>query len=649
MSTIMLEVKHLKKSFGTLELFDDVSFRIDKSEHVGFVGANGAGKTTLLRCILGDEEYDGGSVHFGRGASVGYLSQHAILSRPTLYDEFKTAFEDIEALADKKRRLESLISKNDSDEALMDEYSRVVERYEHISGYDYEARLRRVAFGLGFDDEDLKRDITHLSGGQKTRVALAKALLREPDILLLDEPTNHLDITMIEWLENFLLGYRGAVLLISHDRFFLDRVATKILALENGTVTKYDGNYSYYLKVSVARRAALASAYEKQQEHIRETEEYIRRYKAGIKSKQARGRQSQLNRLKRIVLPPEKATFNYFAFSPPSECAERVAECEDVTMTFAGNGGHTIFKNLNLLIHRGDGVAVVGPNGAGKTTLLRLIIGELAPTEGRVKIGNRVKIGYFSQHHEGLHMERTLLDEILYEYGCDEASARNYLGAFLFRGDEVYRKIADLSGGERSRLAFLKLMMTGANFLVLDEPTNHLDIPSREAVEEALLAFPGTFIAVSHDRFFLDKVANVTVELNGGVFTEYGGDYSYYLEKKAQLEKEEAETDGGDGNSSPSGRTSKSRDLSTELPKGGNNSKNKSISANISDARRAELISKSEARIAMAEAELKMLEREMNDPMTQSDLEKSRKIADEYAAKEKELDKYYEQWGNLTE
>ena len=659
----ILEVQGLSKSFGIHELFHDVSFKIAKGEHVGFVGANGAGKTTLLSCMLGGEEYDAGTVHFASGATVGYLAQQAELGERTLYDEFRTAFDDIEALRAKKARLEQTIAARKSDdEALLDEYSRVVERYEHMAGYDYEARLRRVAFGLGFTDEDLARDITHLSGGQRTRVALAKALLREPDILLLDEPTNHLDIEMIEWLEGFILSYRGAVLLISHDRFFLDRVATKILALEHETVTTYDGNYTYYQKVSAARRSALESAYEKQQEHIRETEEYIRRYKAGIKAKQARGRESQLKRLKRIVLPPEKAAFDYFAFSPPAECAERVAECEDVAVSF---GEHKIFDHVNLLIHRGDGVAIVGQNGAGKTTLLRLIVGELLPTTGRVKIGNRVKIGYFSQHHEGLHPERTVLDEILYDFGVDEGEARNYLGAFLFRGDDVYRIVGDLSGGEQSRLAFLKLMLTGANFLVLDEPTNHLDIPAKEAVEEALLAFPGTFVAVSHDRYFLNKVANVTVELEHGTLTEYDGDYSYYREKKDEAAKEKAEQE----EAAQAKRQEPFEKAETKAENRANDDKDKThqsenddrdeekaalrakykIPTNLSETKRVEMISRAEAQIAMAEAELKMLEHEMNDPALQSDPDRSQQIADEYAAKEAELDGYYEKWEVLTE
>jgi ATP-binding cassette subfamily F protein 3 len=466
---------------------------------------------------------------------------------------------------------------------------------------------------------------------------------------------------MIEWLEGFLKSYNGGVLLISHDRYFLDKVATRIIELENKTVTSYEGNYTYFMKVKTQRRAALQSAYEKQQEHIRKTEEYIRKYKAGIKSKQARGRQSQLNRLERIVLPPEDASFNYFALNTPPECAQRVAELEDVSMSF---GAREIFQHISLLIRNGDGVALVGPNGAGKTTLLRVLVGELESPTGRVKIGSRVKIGYFSQQHEGLHMQNTVLDEIMYEYGIGEEQARKYLGAFLFHGDEVLRRIGDLSGGEQSRVAFLKLMLTGANFLVLDEPTNHLDIPAREAVEEALMAYPGTFLAVSHDRYFLDKVANCTLELENGSITEYMGNYSYYLMKKelaeAEAEEEhlEAEKAAKIQEAREKEKRAKARKKAGETGSSANEDKAKAEEKakaelgriqSMSDAKRTEMIQRAEAEIAMAEAELKGLEYQMNDPAVQADPVKSQEIAEAYAAKEEEIEQRYAKWERLTE
>ena len=664
-----LKVTNLAKSFGIDELFKDVSFEVARGDKVGFVGANGAGKSTLMKILMGQEEYDAGSIQWDSNDTIGYVEQTADFAGGTLYEEFQHAFDDIRALGAKKAELEQRMktegTEGEQGAALLDDYSRVMNRFEILGGYDYESRLRRIAYGLGFTEDDFKKDVQHFSGGQKTRICLAKALMREPDFLFLDEPTNHLDIERIEWLEKFLQSYHGGVLIISHDRFFLDRVATRILELDGGQVTSYEGNYTYYMRVKNDRRAALQSAYEKQQEHIRKTEEYIRRYKAGIKSKQARGRQSQLDRLERIVLPPEDATFNYFAFHKPPECAERVAELEDVSWHY---GDHAIFDHVNLLIRNGDGVALVGPNGAGKTTLLRVLIGELESPTGRVKIGSRVKIGYFSQQHEGLNMDNTILDELIYEYGINEEQARRYLGAFLFHGDEVLRRIGDLSGGEQSRVAFLKLMLTGANFLVLDEPTNHLDIPAREAVEEALMAFPGTFLAVSHDRYFLDKVANCTLELENGKLTEYLGNYSYYLMKKEVAEEEareerealeaaEREQQAKAKHEAEARRKAAAQEEKTddEVKKAAERRAEEKKRAELgriqsmSDAKREELVQRAEAEIAMAEAELKGLEFQMNNPAVQADPQQSQAIAEAYAAKEKEIEMRYEKWERLTE
>jgi len=643
----------LSKAYGIHELFHDVNFEVEKGERAGFVGVNGAGKTTLMRCLLGKEELDAGTVQLGNADTIGYVEQQSEFGDGTLYEEFQRAFSDILALGEQKRALEKKLGAA-KDAETMDAYSKVMNRFEALGGYDYGSRIRRVAFGLGFTEEDFEKDVRHFSGGQKTKICLAKALMREPDFLFLDEPTNHLDIEHIEWLEKFLREYPGGVLIISHDRYFLDKVATKILELDHKQVTTYAGNYTYFMRVKTQRRAALRSAYEKQQEHIRKTEEYIRKYKAGIKSKQARGRASQLKRLERVVLPPEDASFDYFAFHKPPECAQRVAELEDVSFAF---GEHEIFSHIDMLIRNGDGVALVGPNGAGKTTLLRVLIGELEAKSGRVKIGSRVKIGYFSQQHEGLHMENTILEELNFEFGLDEEQARRYLGAFLFRGDDVLRRIGDLSGGEQSRVAFLKLMLTGANFLILDEPTNHLDIPAREAVEEALMAYPGTFLAVSHDRYFLDKVANCTLELRDGHLTEYMGNYSYFLMKKEQA-REEAEEEAVERAKAEEKKKSHEKAAhqekpKTEAPKPDQKAAHEAAEAgriqSMSDAKRQESIDRAEAEIAMAEAELKGLEYEMNQPETQADPAKSEAVAAAYAAKEKEIEERYAKWERLTE
>ena len=582
----ILRIKDLGKAFGIEELFHNVTFDVARGDKIGFVGPNGAGKSTLMRCLLGLEEYDNGSISIDSADTIGYMQQQFDFKHATLHEE-----------------------------------------------------LRRVAFGLGFKEEDFDKSPSLFSGGQRTRICLAKALLREPDFLFLDEPTNHLDIEMIEWLEGFLSSYKGGVLLISHDRFFLDKVATKILDLDNKTTVLYDGNYTTAMEVKAQRRAALESAYAKQQEHIRETQEFIRRYKAGVKAKQARGREKQLQRLERIILPPTKTSFNFFMFHKPDECAERVLELDDVSVSF---DTHKIFEHLSLLIRRGDGVAIVGPNGAGKTTLLRLILGELESPTGRIKIGSRVKIGYYSQQHEGLTPSNTVFDEILSSFGLNDEQARSCLGSFLFKGDDVYKRVSDLSGGEKSRLALLKLMLTGANFLVLDEPTNHLDIPAKEAIEEAIMAFPGTFIVVSHDRYFLDKVTNFTCELSNGVLTQYNGDYSYYREKKLEMQKELEEQQA----TAPK-KTAEKKAVPTAPKK--ETSRSKTNYAVLSTDKLTMLIQRCEATIAMFEAELKGLEYQMNDPILQQDPKKSHEIAQAYAQKEQELDDKYQEWEKLTD
>ena len=637
-----LKVIGLEKAYGIRTLFSHVNFEVMRGDKVGLVGANGTGKTTLMRILLGREESDGGQVVIDHADTVGYVEQQASFTHDTLYDELRSAFSDLIALRAEKERMECAIAAGDVGAEDLAVYGNLVMRFEAMDGYDFESRIRRVAFGLGFSEEELQKDVRHFSGGQTTRICLAKALLREPDFLFLDEPTNHLDIGMIEWLEKFLQSYRGGVLLISHDRYFLDRVATRILELDHAEVTAYTGNYTHYMRVKNDRRAALQNAYEKQQAQIKKTEEYISRYKAGIKAKQARGRQSQLNRLERIVLPPEAARFKYFAFAKPTECAQRVAELEDIS--FAYPSGPRVLDHISLLIRKGDGVALIGENGAGKTTLLQILVGEIEAA-GRVKIGNRVKIGYFSQQHEGLDPSKTILDEICCTYGLDEETARNYLGAFLFHGDDVLRLIGALSGGEQARVAFLKLMLTGANFLVLDEPTNHLDIPAREAVEEALMAFPGTFIAVSHDRYFLDKTANCTLELKDGRITEYLGNYGYYLMKKeveAEETAQEERTSEKSVRRTPSVQTEQGRTEKPAVPK-------TAVHSAIPAARRQEMIERTEAEIAMAEAELKGLEYEMNRPETQADPVRSHAVAEAYAAKEIEIMQRYEKWEQLTE
>lgn len=633
----ILRVSELNKSFGIEELFHRVSFEIAAGDKVGFVGANGTGKSTLMRCLMGLEEFDGGQVVLASTDRIGYVEQEAALENWTLWQELSKAFEDVLSWQADMETLEQQIAAEKDAAKLADrmkEYAHTVDKFERAGGYDYESMIKRVATGLGFSEADFQKNVSNFSGGQKTRICLAKALIRQPDFLFLDEPTNHLDIEMVEWLEDFLISYSGGVLIISHDRFFLDRVANRMIELENKEVTAYVGNYSRFAELKAERRMALESAYQKQQVHIAKTEEYIRRYKAGIKSKQARGREKQLNRMARIILPPNSVGFNYFAFNPPSECAQRVAELEEVAAAY---GTQEIFKDISMLVRNGDGIALVGPNGAGKTTLLKILIGEMEAVQGKVKLGSRVKLGYFSQQHEGLNLDHRLMDELIDAYDLTEEQARHYLGAFLFYGDDVYKIIGDLSGGEKSRLAFLKLMLTGANFLVLDEPTNHLDIPAKEAVEEALMAFPGTFITVSHDRYFLDKVTNTTFELANGVLTEYNGNYSYYHDKKIEAQKEAAEI---------------AKELQLRQPKQAVSIKQetkKGKPRNLSAAKRAEQMQKYEGEIAMLEMELKGIEFQLNNPDNHTDAESSKKLSDEYQRVESELAEKYDLWAQCSE
>ncbi|EAX46333.1 ABC transporter related [Thermosinus carboxydivorans Nor1] len=622
----VLRVENLTKAFGIHTVFRDVNFTLRRGDRVGLIGANGAGKTTLLRCLLGFEPADAGRVVLPPGATVGYVEQETGGGERTLHEELVSAYGDVVAWQAKMRELERAIAAAQDEAAmaaLLKEYAAAVERFERGGGYEYEAVIRRVTAGLGFSADDLDRPLSTFSGGQKTRISLARALIRRPDFLFLDEPTNHLDIAMVEWLEEFLTGYPGAVLIISHDRYFLDRVATSILELEDGELTAYPGNYSRYLDQKAERLEAELRAYAKQQAYIAKTEAFIRRYRAGVKARQARGRQAQLERLERLAAPSEAARLD-FVLPALGECAERVAELSDVTAAY---GDHIVFEGLSLLIRRGEGVALVGPNGAGKTTLLKLLTGEVAPTAGRVKLGSRVRIGYFSQEHESLNPLNRVLDEIMLEFGLGEERARQYLGAFLFSGDDVFKTVGDLSGGEKARLALLKLMLTGANFLILDEPTNHLDIPAKEAVEEAILAYPGTFLAVSHDRYFLDKVADRVVELADGRLTEYAGNYSYYREKKALAARQAAAA---------------AAPVKPPAAK-----KEKRPRPRRQDA--AKRLQRLEAEIAGLEAELAALEARLSDPASHADPETSRALAAEYEALQAQLAAKYDEWVATTE
>ena len=619
-----LKISGLSKSFGIKTVFTDVSFDIKSGERIGLVGANGAGKTTLLRCVMGKEEYDKGSVKASDGSVLGYLRQDFNYTSKTIREEMEYAWKDVLYYKDKIERLTKELEVRKDDEELIRQYGKAEERFEFLGGYGYETETRKILSGLGFTDEDWDRDIHAFSGGQKVRINLAAAFARHPDFLLLDEPTNHLDMDMLEWLEEYLRAYKGGILMISHDRYFLDAAATGIVELENHKCRSFRGGYSRYLETKTNQDRAYEKAYEKQQEHIRETEEYIRRYKAGIKAKQARGRQSQLDRLVRLEKPVHQATLT-FHFDPPAPCADKVL---DVLRAEASYGDHKIFPELSLHIRRGETVGLIGPNGAGKTTVLKLITGDKLPDKGFIKLGNNVKMGYYSQEQERLHPELTVLDEIRDTFNYGEKEARNILGMFLFRGDEVFKQVSLLSGGEKARLSLLCLFLEKPNFLILDEPTNHLDIPTREIMEQAILAFGGTSLIVSHDRYFLDKVATRILEMENGKLTEYLGNYSYYKEKKKDLEEFERDRNGE--------APEEKKEEKTVYQ--GSHEEKKEIS--LGDR---EKLDHTEMEIGRLEATLKMYTAQMS--MSPDDYAS---LAADYEAAKKKLDELYKKWDELA-
>ena len=541
------------------------------------------------------------------------------------------AWSDLHDTETSLRETEKAMQMSPNDEELQMRYARLQERFEMLGGFSYEATTRKIIAGLGFGQDDLNRPFQSFSGGQKTRINLAKALVRHPSCLILDEPTNHLDTAMLEWLETYLLSYDGAILIVSHDRYFLDRVATNVLELENGTTTLYKGNYSRYMSQRNERRKSLQRAYDRQQEKIKETEAYIRKYKAGIKSKQARGRQSQLNRLERIDKLYEGDTL-HFDFAPAEECGQKVLVVDDIC------GGFTdkeLFSHLSFLIRRGESAALIGPNGTGKTTLLKMIIGEKEPAQGHITLGSRVHIGYFAQEHTELHSHLTVLEELMADYTMNEEQARSLLGRFLFRCDDVFTSVDSLSGGEQARLALLKLLLSGPNFLILDEPTNHLDIPTREILEDALLDFGGTYLIVSHDRYFLDKITTRTLSLENKQVKDFAGNYSYYKEKEAELLALQAEKQYFKN----SVREDKKASTTVTVTVPATDRARKTQPINLKQLEEIEM------KIAELEATLKMYEVQMNtaSPEALTDLNKA------YSETEKALQTAYEKWEKLAQ
>ena len=537
---MILSCSNICKSFGENDILKQASFHIEDHEKAAIVGINGAGKSTLLKVLIGKLAADDGVVTWAKGASIGYLAQHQDLEgAETIYDallEVKKPVIQMEARI-RSLELEMKSASGDELEAKLSEYSRLNHEFEMADGYSYQSEITGVLKGLGFTEDEFSKPITALSGGQKTRVSLGKLLLTKPDILLLDEPTNHLDMESIAWLETYLRNYSGAVIIVAHDRYFLDRVVTKIIELDMGHCTVFSGNYSAYSDKKAMLRDAAIRAYLNQQQEIRHQEAVIAKLKSFNREKsikRAESREKMLDKIDRLEKPVQTNDSMDIRLEPDVVSGNDVLAVTDLSKSF---DTQTLFTNVDFEIKRGERVAVIGNNGTGKTTLLKIINGIIPADSGQIRLGSKVHIGYYDQEHQVLHMDKTLFQEIQDTYpNMNNTQIRNTLAAFLFTGDDVFKLIRDLSGGERGRVSLAKLMLSDANFLLLDEPTNHLDITSKEILESALNRYTGTVLYVSHDRYFINRTATRILDLTDGSFINYIGNYDYYLEKKEDVE-----------------------------------------------------------------------------------------------------------------
>jgi len=539
----MITLTHFQKQFGNKVLFKDCSFQIGVRDRIGLIGPNGSGKTTLFRMILGEDSIDNGDLRIAKGVKVGYLPQEVIsLKGDNVLEEVLKGAAGITSLQDKMKILEEELSsiKNPKEqEKLAKEYGKLQERYTILGGYSLEADAKQILQGLGFKEKDFNRTTDELSGGWLMRIALAKILLQSPDLLLLDEPTNHLDLESLIWLENFLINYPGAMVIVSHDRVFLNHLVDRIAEIEAQKLDLYYGDYDHYLQEKEARKRIVEATYKAQQRKIEQTERFIERFRAkNTKSSQVQSRIKMLERLERIELPKEKREIR-FQFPAPRRSSHRVVEVRDLYKRYSDT---VVYQGIDLTLFRGDKVALVGPNGAGKSTLLKILAGVLEFEKGEVLLGKDVTRAYFSQNQfDLLHLENTVFEELL-SIATDESQTelRTLLGTFLFSGDEIEKKVSVLSGGEKSRLILAKMLLKPANFLLLDEPTSHLDIPARNVLETALKHFQGTICLITHDRHLINEIANKVIEIDRGIPNVYPGNYDYYLYKKQLIQMEEA-------------------------------------------------------------------------------------------------------------
>lgn len=651
---MILSVNNINKSFGTDVIIKDATFNIEDHEKAAIVGINGAGKSTLLKMIVGEEPVDSGLVTFTRGKTVGYLAQQQNLSSgKSIYDELLEVKQFVIDMEKELRELESLMGSTKGEEldALLNKYNSLNQKFEMANGYAYKSEIVGVLKGLGFSEEDFSLNVNTLSGGQKTRVALGKILLSNPDIILLDEPTNHLDMESIAWLENYLLNYTGAVVLVSHDRYFLDKIVSKVIEVDQGVVTVFSGNYTDYASKKAILRNMKLKEYLNQQREIKHQEAVITKLKQFNREKsikRAESREKMLDKIDVIEKPTELDDKMKIKLEPEVVSGNDVLSVEGLTKSF---DDVTLFKNINLDIKRGERVALIGNNGTGKTTILRLLNGLIPADSGTITLGSKVEIGYYDQEHHVLDPDKTLFEEISDAYpDLNNTKIRNTLAAFLFTGDDVFKYIRDLSGGERGRVSLAKLMLSNANFLILDEPTNHLDIVSKEILENALNSYTGTVLYVSHDRYFINTTATRIVELTNKTTVNYIGNYDYYVEKKDILTKAAVDealkndptllekttvtvnnTSSNNNNSNSKEEWKQSREEQNRLKKAKNELK------------------KVEAKIEELEEKVKKIDEEYANPEIASNTGKLMELHKEKTSIEADLSDLYDRWEILSE
>lgn len=643
---MILSCQNISKAFVENQVLKNVSFHIEDHEKAAIVGINGAGKTTLLRIIVGEMTPDDGQVVLAKDKTLGYLAQNSTVDTShTIYEELLSVKADLLRLEEKIRECENDMKHADGDalEDLMKQYTSLTHAFETGGGYLYRSELVGVLKGLGFTEDEFSKPVATLSGGQKTRVALGRLLLQNPDLIILDEPTNHLDMTSIAWLETYLLNYKGAVLIVSHDRYFLDRIAGKVIEIDQSKATTFMGNYSDYAVKKEQLRVAAWNAYMNQQRDIKHQEEVIEKLKSFNREKsikRAESREKMLDKIEVIEKPSEVRTDMKLTLTPRILSGNDVLTVEHLSKSF---DSHKLFTDVNFEIKRGEHVAIIGDNGSGKTTLLKILNGLVPADQGTFRLGSNVEIGYYDQEHHVLHSEKTLFEEISDDYPyLNNTQIRNVLAAFLFTGEDVFKRISDLSGGERGRVSLAKLVLSNANFLILDEPTNHLDIMSKEILEDALNGYEGTILYVSHDRYFINRTAHRILDLTEGQFVSYVGNYDYYLEKHdtvmAAIEASTPQSADADNTAA-----TKAAESEVKLDWKAQKEEQARLRKKENDMK------KCEEKIAELEARISEIDTEMSDPAIGTQVAKLQELSKEQTSCQEQLEKLYEQWEELAE